>query len=54
MTIDRIETIIGGGQAGLTFAGLPWLHTQQSRLLWGVGDDAAFIAGHIAVNQGMP
>jgi putative flavoprotein involved in K+ transport len=32
---------------GLYFVGMPWLHTQKSGLLAGVGDDAAFIAGHI-------
>ena len=33
---------------GLYFVGLPWLHTQKSGLLAGVGEDAAFIATHIA------
>lgn len=33
---------------GLYFIGLPWLHTQKSGLLLGVGEDAAFIADHIA------
>jgi putative flavoprotein involved in K+ transport len=33
---------------GLYFVGMPWLHTQKSGLLAGVGDDAAFIAAHIA------
>ncbi len=33
---------------GLYFVGLPWLHTQKSGLLLGVGDDAAFVAAHIA------
>jgi putative flavoprotein involved in K+ transport len=33
---------------GLYFVGLPWLHTQKSGLLLGVGEDAAFIAEHIA------
>lgn len=37
---------------GLYFVGMPWLHTQKSGLLAGVGDDAAFIAGHIAQRQG--
>ncbi len=32
---------------GLYFVGLPWLHTQKSGLLLGVGEDAAFIAEHI-------
>jgi putative flavoprotein involved in K+ transport len=33
---------------GLYFVGMPWLHTQKSGLLAGVGDDAACIASHIA------
>ncbi len=33
---------------GLYFVGLPWLHTQKSGLLAGVGEDAAYIAAHIA------
>jgi putative flavoprotein involved in K+ transport len=33
---------------GLYFVGLPWLHTQQSGILLGVGDDARHIADHIA------
>jgi putative flavoprotein involved in K+ transport len=33
---------------GLYFVGLPWLHTPKSGLLFGVGDDAAFIASHLA------
>lgn len=33
---------------GLYFVGLPWLHTQKSGLLLGVGEDAAYIAAHIA------
>lgn len=33
---------------GLYFIGLPWLHTQKSGLLLGVGPDAAFVASHIA------
>lgn len=32
---------------GLYFVGLPWLHTQRSGLLMGVGEDAHFIAEHI-------
>ncbi len=35
-------------QAGLYFLGLPWLHTIKSGLLWGVGEDAAHVAEHIA------
>lgn len=40
---------------GLYVIGLPWLHTQQSGLLLGVGDDALHIAEHIAargLNEG--
>jgi putative flavoprotein involved in K+ transport len=33
---------------GLYFVGMPWLHTQKSGLLVGVGDDAAHVAAHIA------
>lgn len=36
---------------GLYFVGLPYLHTQKSGLLVGVGDDAAFIASHIAAQK---
>jgi putative flavoprotein involved in K+ transport len=36
--------------SGLYFVGMPWLHTQKSGLLVGVGDNAAFIAEHIATN----
>jgi putative flavoprotein involved in K+ transport len=32
---------------GLYFLGMPWLHTQKSGLLGGVGEDAAHIASHI-------
>lgn len=39
---------------GLYFVGMPWLYTQKSGLLAGVGDDAAFIAEHIAANRGTP
>lgn len=34
-------------QPGVYFLGLPWLHTSQSGLLAGVGEDAAHVAGHI-------
>jgi putative flavoprotein involved in K+ transport len=34
--------------SGLYFVGLPWLHIVKSDLLFGVGDDAAFIASDIA------
>jgi hypothetical protein len=30
---------------------MPWLHTQKSGLLVGVGNDAAFIAEHIATSS---
>ena len=33
---------------GLYFVGLHWLHTLKSGLLFGVGDDAAHVAAHIA------
>ena len=32
---------------GLFFLGMPWLHTQKSGLLMGVGEDAAYLAGRI-------
>ncbi len=32
---------------GLYFLGMPWLHTQKSGLLVGVGEDAAFLAEQI-------
>lgn len=37
---------------GLYFVGLPWLRTQKSGLLLGVGEDAAFVAEHIAGAEG--
>ena len=37
---------------GLYFVGLPWLHTQTSGLLMGVGQDAAHIAASIAEHRG--
>jgi putative flavoprotein involved in K+ transport len=33
---------------GLYFIGMPWLHTQSSGLLYGVGEDAEYIASKIA------
>lgn len=33
---------------GLYFVGIPWLHKYQSGLIVGVGEDAAYIASHIA------
>jgi putative flavoprotein involved in K+ transport len=32
---------------GLYFLGMPWLHTRSSGILFGVGDDAAYIAEQI-------
>ena len=37
---------------GLYFIGMPWLHTQKSGLLAGVGDDAAYIAAHMVASKG--
>ena len=36
---------------GLYFLGMPWLHCRRSGILFGVGDDAAFIAEHIAARN---
>jgi putative flavoprotein involved in K+ transport len=33
--------------SGLYFVGLPWLHNAKSGLIYGVGDDAAYIAQQI-------
>ena len=33
---------------GLYFLGMPWLHNRKSGILFGVGDDAAYLAAHIA------
>jgi putative flavoprotein involved in K+ transport len=33
---------------GLYFVGLPWIHSAKSGLLFGVGEDAAFISAHLA------
>lgn len=33
---------------GLYFLGMPWLHSRRSGILFGVGDDAAYLAAHIA------
>jgi putative flavoprotein involved in K+ transport len=33
---------------GLYFVGMPWLHSRRSGILFGVGDDAAYLAAHIA------
>ena len=34
---------------GLYFLGIPWLHSRKSGILFGVGDDAAYLAAHIAL-----
>jgi len=36
---------------GLYFLGMPWLHSRRSGILFGVGDDAAYIAQHIAARS---
>jgi hypothetical protein len=36
------------GYNGLYFLGMPWLHSRKSGILFGVGDDAAYVADHIA------
>ena len=33
---------------GLFFAGLPWLHTAKSGLIYGVAEDACYVAGRVA------
>lgn len=38
---------------GLHFLGLPWLYNRRSGILFGVGDDAAFLAAHIAARDSM-
>jgi len=35
---------------GLYFLGMPWLHSRRSGILFGVGDDAAYLAAHIATH----
>jgi putative flavoprotein involved in K+ transport len=35
---------------GLSFVGLPWLHTRKSPLLLGVGDDAAHVASAVTAH----
>jgi len=36
---------------GLYFVGLPWLHNAKSGLIYGVGDDAAYIAKKITADE---
>jgi putative flavoprotein involved in K+ transport len=38
---------------GLYFLGMPWIHSRKSGILFGVGDDAAYIAEDIAM-RGVP
>jgi putative flavoprotein involved in K+ transport len=35
---------------GLFFVGLPWLHNAKSGLIYGVGEDAGYVAQAIASN----
>ena len=39
---------------GLYFLGLPWLYSRRSGILFGVGDDAAYLAAHIAARDSHP
>jgi putative flavoprotein involved in K+ transport len=36
---------------GLYFLGMPWLHSRRSGILFGVGDDAGYLAAHIAARS---
>ena len=36
---------------GLYYLGLPWLYNRRSGILFGVGDDAAYLAAHIAARD---
>jgi len=36
---------------GLYFLGMPWLHSRKSGILFGVGEDAAYLAAHIALRS---
>lgn len=36
---------------GLYFLGMPWLHSRKSGILFGVGDDAAYLAAHITARE---
>jgi putative flavoprotein involved in K+ transport len=36
---------------GLYFLGMPWLHSRKSGILFGVGDDASYLAAHIALRS---
>jgi Pyridine nucleotide-disulphide oxidoreductase len=39
---------------GLYFLGMPWLHKRKSGILFGVGDDAAYLAERIAAREAVP
>ena len=39
---------------GLYFLGMPWLHKRKSGILFGVGDDAAYLAERIAARETLP
>jgi hypothetical protein len=39
---------------GLYFLGMPWLHSRKSGILFGVGDDAAYLAEQIAAREIVP
>ena len=39
---------------GLYFLGMPWLHKRKSGILFGVGDDAAYLAERIAACETVP
>jgi len=47
-----IQTAGATAYPGLYFAGLPWLPVGKSGLLYGVGDNARFITGHIKERDG--
>jgi putative flavoprotein involved in K+ transport len=38
---------------GLYFVGLPWLHSQKSGLLYGVGNDARHVVAHLAARHAL-
>jgi putative flavoprotein involved in K+ transport len=36
---------------GLYFVGMPWLHNARSGLIFGVSEDAGYVASHITMRQ---
>jgi hypothetical protein len=36
---------------GLYFLGMPWLHSRRSGILFGVGEDAAYLAAYISTHD---